>query len=416
HFSNAVLYITEAVSSPVRIESVTIRHGIGGVDAVNADVIAMNCIISQNTISGPTQNQRGGGIRAESNSLFLCTCTITDNVLCDTPGGEHNEGGGIYADDLVAINCTISGNSIGGDHSYGGGVSAQNAEIINCLITRNSASYAGGILHTEGMIRNSTIIDNENIDIGATSAVSRMTVDSSIIGQAGFSSTPGSILELNYSCYTAAAAAVVIGPGSFSDNPMFTTGPGGHHYLSNTAAGQANTSPCVDTGNPETPSSETGSTRTDHVPDTGIIDMGYHYDYHVPAPSPTPAATETPTPTPTPECDHTGVSVRIDPTTIIPGEPFSVTLEACNATQDVLGPVRLYVALEVAGILFFRPAWTLDYTYELTPLDPGLTNIPILEFVWPVTGTTGNASFLTLMTNETGSEALGTWGLSTFDW
>ncbi len=197
---------------------------------------------------------------------------------------------------------------------------------------------------------------------------------------------------------------------------MFTAGPDGNYYLSNTAAGQADMSPCVDTGNPVFTSSGTGSTRTDHVPDTGIIDMGFHYEYQAPAPSPTPVPTVTPTPSPTPECDQTGVSVLVSPKTVQPGGTFTVTLETCNASADALGPVRLYLALEIYGSLFFWPSWSTDYDFELTTLDPGLTETTIFSFSWPVTGTTGNAVFIALMTNEEGTAALGNWGLAGFDW
>jgi hypothetical protein len=53
-------------------------------------------------------------------------------------------------------------------------------------------------------------------------------------------------------------------------------------YLSQTAAGQAWDSLCVDAGEgvmqwPRYLHSVSGTTRTDLWPDTGAIDMGYHY-------------------------------------------------------------------------------------------------------------------------------------------
>jgi hypothetical protein len=48
------------------------------------------------------------------------------------------------------------------------------------------------------------------------------------------------------------------------------------HYLSQIAASQTADSPCVDAGDPSSPMI-IGTTRTDHVQDSGVIDMGYHY-------------------------------------------------------------------------------------------------------------------------------------------
>jgi hypothetical protein len=71
--------------------------------------------------------------------------------------------------------------------------------------------------------------------------------------------------------------------GNFSDNsygdPLFVTGPSGDYYLSQIAAGQASDSPCVDAGSDLAASLGMAhlTTRTDHVPDRGVVDIGYHY-------------------------------------------------------------------------------------------------------------------------------------------
>ena len=62
------------------------------------------------------------------------------------------------------------------------------------------------------------------------------------------------------------------GEGNFSEDPMFITGSLGDYYLDPN-------SPCVDAGSRS--SDEAGlsdrTTQTDGTPDTGIVDMGYHY-------------------------------------------------------------------------------------------------------------------------------------------
>lgn len=54
------------------------------------------------------------------------------------------------------------------------------------------------------------------------------------------------------------------------------TPPTGYCFLSQVAAGQGSDSPCVDAGNPSHPMIE-GYTRSDGVWDTGVLDMGFHW-------------------------------------------------------------------------------------------------------------------------------------------
>ena len=64
------------------------------------------------------------------------------------------------------------------------------------------------------------------------------------------------------------------GTGNIDADPLFVTGAGGDFLLSQIAAGQGMDSPAVDAGDPgATPE---GTTRTDGVEDTGVVDMGFH--------------------------------------------------------------------------------------------------------------------------------------------
>jgi hypothetical protein len=69
------------------------------------------------------------------------------------------------------------------------------------------------------------------------------------------------------------------GTGNIDADPVFVTGPDGGYYLSQTAAGDPENSPCVDTGSAgaDTLSMDDRTTRTDGVPDSETVDMGYHY-------------------------------------------------------------------------------------------------------------------------------------------
>jgi hypothetical protein len=67
------------------------------------------------------------------------------------------------------------------------------------------------------------------------------------------------------------------GTGNISANPLFVNRPPRAYFLlSQIAAGQGQNSPCVDAGDPASPM-VSGTTRTDGVPDAGIVDMGYHW-------------------------------------------------------------------------------------------------------------------------------------------
>jgi hypothetical protein len=65
---------------------------------------------------------------------------------------------------------------------------------------------------------------------------------------------------------------------NIDDDPLFVSGPLGDYYLSQIAAGQAADSPCVDTGSDTAANLglDTRTTRTDHIGDSGTVDMGYH--------------------------------------------------------------------------------------------------------------------------------------------
>jgi len=67
-----------------------------------------------------------------------------------------------------------------------------------------------------------------------------------------------------------------LGTGNLYGDPLFAGGPGGDHYLGQTAAGQTTDSPALDAGDLAS-TMVTGTTRTDGVQDAGIIDLGYHY-------------------------------------------------------------------------------------------------------------------------------------------
>jgi predicted outer membrane repeat protein len=140
-------------------------------------------------------------------------------------------------------NCTFSGN----EAEMGGGIySGTNSSptITNCIVWNN---YAG--IGTEELYNDGT----------STAIVTYSDVKGGWPGEGNI----GLDLDL--------------------DNPLFVNGPGGYNYLSQSATGdpdQSSDSPCVDTGSDTAANLglDEKTTRTDGVPDTGTVDMGYHYE------------------------------------------------------------------------------------------------------------------------------------------
>jgi len=95
-----------------------------------------------------------------------------------------------------------------------------------------------------------------------------------------------------YSVVQGGASEALVGAGCVVDldstvidaDPLFVTGPLGEYYLSQVASGQSMESPCVDAGSNRAAGLGLDhlTTRTDGIPDDGIVDMGYHYPTSIP--------------------------------------------------------------------------------------------------------------------------------------
>jgi parallel beta-helix repeat protein len=262
--------------------------------------LIIGCIVSANT------SQYGGGIYSYDSSPIIRTCAITDNFA---PGAFSN-GAGIacwFSSPAPTIsNCTISGNSA--DSGAGGGISCIQASpnISNCLITANLAALncGGGIYcfrYASPVISNCTISENvadigggihsywesspalsnsilwRNSAIqGAQVAVTNSYLPASI--SVAFSDVQGGYSDI----YIESGCTVDYGSHNIDADPLFAACPLGHLYhLSQIAAGEVLDSPCVDAGSDTADHPDIGldklTTRTDHVPDSGFVDMGFHY-------------------------------------------------------------------------------------------------------------------------------------------
>jgi len=273
------------------------------------------CIIASTIIDCQNTNNRGFQfINSEGRATILEGLTITDAniaVMCEGGAGIYIDGasptinkclvinnhaqlipeslcfcfgGGIFigsGSNPLITNCIINGNSVG-NWGWGGGIcvydSAQ-ATISNCLITNNTAlgyeGMGGGIYNEGGLtVANCTIANNSTTNNGGGILGPAVIKDSIIWTNTPIDQFVGSA-NVTYSDVQGGFANT----GNINADPCFAAGPLGNYYLSQTAAGQATNSPCVDTGSDteENLNMNSLTTRTDGVPDTGIVNMGYHY-------------------------------------------------------------------------------------------------------------------------------------------
>ena len=87
--------------------------------------------------------------------------------------------------------------------------------------------------------------------------------------------------DITYSDIQDGTGKLWFSTGCIDQDPLFVSGPLHKFYLSQTTAGQAVDSPCVDAGSDtaENLGLNELSTRTDGMPDEGVVDMGYHAPY-----------------------------------------------------------------------------------------------------------------------------------------
>ncbi len=228
----------------------------------------------------------GAGIRITTGSSPVINgCILTGNNAV-----YPRSGGAVWADSGLISDCIIQNNraDAGGGLSLGG-----DAVIHNCLILNNWADEAGGgvVTGSSGMptLSQCTITGNMSGEGGGGLFVGSLVMTNCIVWD-NWASTYGadgyvwgwsyqhtfsySYSNLGYYWYVEDYAVLDPGPGVFSADPLLATGPMGSWYLSQIAAGQPATSPCVNSGDPA--ALPFGTTRTDLQPDSAVVDMGYH--------------------------------------------------------------------------------------------------------------------------------------------
>jgi predicted outer membrane repeat protein len=238
---------------------------------------------------------------------------IKDSVL--NHNSANTSGGGMYltgeSDYFEIVNCLIINNLAGRD---GGGISANwyaEPNIANCSFVSNAAPGTFGTpILSSGFGGGLYCSYYSNVEVIDSIFWNNFALNGYEIAVAtGFRFDPlPATLMISYSDIKRTALAVFVDTGctlwnpadptkhtpldtsepniiwapvtnNIDDDPCFVPGPLGNYYLSHIGAGQTIDSPCMDAGS--APAIDRDmikyTTRTDELPDSRMVDMGYHY-------------------------------------------------------------------------------------------------------------------------------------------
>ena len=266
--------------------SLAINDWVGGGGIYGGTSTIRNCTISANSASDGTYS-RGGGMLYCNGAII--SCTIRENSAyggggglshCDGPipdcfvsenSSKYYKGGGLYMCDGPITNCTISENST---NDYGGGLSNCNGSITNCVISGNSALFGGGMSYCNGPITNCTISGNYSRagDHHYELSWCEAPITNSVIW--GHRVSPYFSGTITYSDVQGG----YLGEGNIAVDPCFADPCSGDYHLKSQAGRwdpntqswiqDANTSPCIDAGNPNS------SIGWEPFPNGGVVNMG----------------------------------------------------------------------------------------------------------------------------------------------
>ncbi len=225
----------------------------------------------------------GGGIYASWSSVVIDDCEFIDNFAdVDSPYGVSSSGGGIailFSSSSLTVNRSIFALNVlwNQEESYGGAIysSAQSCSINDSLFTENFADQ----IHAGNLVMNGCTVANGDPSHFYTTppAGGIYCGDGSIRNSIIWNNLePQLLISGDVSVTYSAIEGGWPGKGNIDADPLLTNGPDGTCYLGQTAAGQPLDSPCVDAGDPSAAIAE-GTTRTDSVQDSGVLDMGYHH-------------------------------------------------------------------------------------------------------------------------------------------
>ncbi len=257
--------------------------------------VGSRTVVTDNTFISNDANDFGGGLYYACPLLPGSYADIRRNIFENNHGFR---GGGLYVTggELRLSGCRFNGNS----GFLGAGVMIEEIDgglITGNVIHENEATRGGGILIEIGgtlALEGNTFNANDADYGGAvycgdgtilTVAHSIFWGDTSPDGKEIYLDydSKGLSLDIDFSDVDGGIGSLVVetgcilnwGEGMIDADPLFTSGPVGDFYLSQTAAGQAENSPCVDAGDPAA-GGVSGTTRIDGFGDAGVADLGLH--------------------------------------------------------------------------------------------------------------------------------------------
>lgn len=397
----------------------TAQQNGGGLSGIYTDVNLIECLFMDNDtltgggavsiISGSTlkiQNsllyrntasEYGAGVHCKESEVDVLFSRIQENtaslgggglyfmdaggtlVTCDLTGNHSSAGAGLYCDqsDVGVANCLFTENVA---EEFGGGIYCNNAAptVRSCTMTGNTAWDGGGAVScynalpvlTDCIFWNNTITEI---------------------------SWSGTAPDVTYSDVQGSFS----GTGNINADPLFAASSEGDYFLSQTASGQNERSPCINTGSaPSLSIAFTGcdetfymdqfTTRTDMQTDTGTVDMGYHYHPTRPA------------------CRRLGCTVDMPSHDFGPGDTCSCDVTLCNPDPVKYEVMPVFVLLDIYGAYFFAPSFS-PYDHYTLDIFYGQTMISVLPaFPWPTgTGDAQGLWFHACITNHAVTEIVG---------
>lgn len=360
-----------------------------------------NCLFEGNeALSG-----QGGAVYATDSFPVISSCQFSGNFASSTGGAMQ-----FVETSATITNCLFESNTA--FFSSGGAIvlnQCTNSFIIGCTMVNNYAYFGSGIMFASSpaIVQNCILWDNISSEIDVSGTGSPSITYSNILQSAG----------------------VYPGTGNINQAPQFTDLFPHDYHLSQIAAGQAVDSPCIDRGSGASENvcftDQYGmrclndmSTRYDSAPDSGVVDMGYHYpavNAQVPTPTSPPAATPTPS-----ECSSTKVSLWMPSVLFHEGDNCSCLAQVCNATGSELIGYPLFVVLDIYGSYYFAPSFTsYDHYLAVYPqFAQGQTTVEVLpDFNWPANvGAASGITWIGVLTNPDISAMFGESGSWTFGW
>ena len=279
------------VEQLVLVDGIVTRRGAMGILAFMRESAIRNCVSEDNLGSGISQGASGLIVWNAPTSTSVPLFRVEN---CLFRRNQYTRG--ILLDDGPSAVCIVANIDVGRvlrgciieDNMgrprgglYQGTVLLQTrgATLENVVIRNNS----DGALHANSLTLRNVLVEDEGIvswgslDASNLTATGGLTADGAMTDSIlwGLPPDPSSSLTVTNSIIQGGWPG---GTNVMDADPLFVAGPACDAYLSDVAAGQPVTSPAVDAGSVTAVDAglDLATTRTDGVPDTGPVDLGYH--------------------------------------------------------------------------------------------------------------------------------------------